>query len=197
MRWPTNSPQLGKIRVCVGAVDTGTILGIDAAWTSTGSSGIAVVQGSNKTWRLIAVSDSYADLCGSAGSPTITDVVLAAETLAGSSVNLIAIDMPMSHSPIKGRRQSDNAVSAAYGARKCGTHSPSATRPGLISDEICLGLRDLGYLLQTEEVCVPGLIEVYPHPALVELTCSDERLPYKIAKIASYWSHSSREERRA
>jgi predicted RNase H-like nuclease len=33
----------------------------------------------------------------------------------------------------------------------------------------------------------PDLIEVYPHPALVELMDAPERLKYKVGKIASYW----------
>ena len=33
----------------------------------------------------------------------------------------------------------------------------------------------------------PGLIEVYPHPALLALMNAPERLEYKVAKTLTYW----------
>ena len=75
--------------------------------------------------------------------------------------------MPLALSPIIARRASDNAVSQAYGARHASTHTPSATRPGPISDELAVGFARAGYPLQTEQITAPGLIEVYPHPALI------------------------------
>jgi hypothetical protein len=41
--------------------------------------------------------------------------------------------------------------------------------------------------LQTLTIASPALIEVYPHPALVELAGAVERLPYKAAKVSAYW----------
>nr|WP_082572680.1 DUF429 domain-containing protein [Rhizobium sp. Root651] len=43
------------------------------------------------------------------------------------------------------------------------------------------------YELLTKEVCLPGLLEVYPHPALVELMSTEKRLPYKQGKTRNYW----------
>jgi predicted RNase H-like nuclease len=40
------------------------------------------------------------------------------------------------------------------------------------------------------------VIEVYPHPALVELAGALERLPYKTSKVGSYWPLASPPERR-
>jgi predicted RNase H-like nuclease len=40
------------------------------------------------------------------------------------------------------------------------------------------------------------LIEVYPHPALVELAASSERLPYKVSRARSYWPHATPRDRR-
>ncbi len=57
----------------------------------------------------------------------------------GARVDLVAIDMPLARTPIVARRASDNAITRAFGGRYCGTHSPSAARPGPLSD-----------------VCVPG-----------------------------------------
>lgn len=119
-----------------------------------------------------------------------------ARALCGTQVDLVAIDMPMSATPITGRRASDNAVSRAYGGRKCSTHSPSTVRPGLLSGVLRQQFDGAGFPLQTTGVSPPGLIEVYPHPALLELAKAPERLPYKAAKIRAYWPLLSPFERR-
>jgi predicted RNase H-like nuclease len=104
----------------------------------------------------------------------------------GRPVDLVAIDMPLARSPIVGRRASDDAVSSAYGGRKCGTHTPSAFRPGRMSDDLREGFERAGYPLLTNTIAQSGVIEVYPHPALVELAGASERLPYKASKVRSY-----------
>ena len=77
--------------------------------------------------------------------------------------------MPLSRKPITGRRASDDAVSRAYGSRHCSTHTPNTVRPGRISDELTEGFGAAGYpLLTLANAEPPGLVEVYPHPALVE-----------------------------
>jgi predicted RNase H-like nuclease len=118
------------------------------------------------------------------------------EKLCGCHVDLVAIDMPLALNPVTKRRTSDDKVSAAYGGRKCGTHSPSAERPGSISDALLAEFQRAGYALQTTSIASPGLIEVYPHPALVELFSANERLPYKFAKTRSYWPNLIIAERR-
>jgi hypothetical protein len=70
--------------------------------------------------------------------------------LVGSKPTLLAADIPLSKSPITGRRVSDNAVSVAYGARYASTHTPSTTRPGPVSERIRLGFGQAGYELVTE-----------------------------------------------
>jgi predicted RNase H-like nuclease len=116
--------------------------------------------------------------------------------LCGRTVDLVAIDMPLARTPIVGRRASDNAVSRAYGARKCGTHTPSALRPGRISDELREGFERAGYQLLTDAITPLGVIEAYPHPALVELAGASKRLPYKASKVRSYWPTATPLERR-
>ena len=108
----------------------------------------------------------------------------------------MAVDMPLARGPITERRVSDNAVSRVYGARKCGTHSPSAERPGWIAAALRDGFAAAGFALSTTTIQSPALIEVYPHPALVELAQSAERLPYKISRIGKYWPDCKAPERR-
>lgn len=184
------------------------ILGIDAAWTLTEPSGVSLVTKSAARWRLIAVESSYQRFLARVdhslipqrrplGSPPeIASLLASASMLCGHAVELVAVDMPLARSSILGRRVCDNAVSKAYGGRKCGTHTPNPTRPGPVSEALTEGFARAGYPLQTETITTPGLIEVYPHPALVELTGATKRLPYKASKVRSYWPSASRMERR-
>lgn len=186
-----------------------TILGIDAAWTATQPSGVALVSSTAGNWRLIFAGSSYRHLVAHAeeglistfrpsGSVAAAAALLAAAgKIAGAPVDLVAVDMPLSLEPITERRVSDNLVSAAYGARRCSTHTPSAIRPGKISDDLRGGFEHCGYGLLTKEVRLPGLLEVYPHPALVELMRAEKRLPYKQGKTRNYWPTENPVNRRA
>lgn len=184
------------------------VLGIDAAWTATQPSGVALAARQKKEWVLIAAEPSYEhffartekrpprDRRPPGSLPSVPALLASCHRLCGCSVELIAIDMPLSRLPIDSRRFSDNAVSIAYGGRRCGTHTPSALRPGPISDDLRKSFDEAGYALRTEAISTPGLIEVFPHPALLELTRAKERLPYKAAKIKRYWPDVTPEERR-
>jgi predicted RNase H-like nuclease len=182
---------------------TRAVLGIDAAWTLNQPSGVAVVRGEPNHWELVEVASSYLEFCTKAGcqladqhSIAPADVLSAGSKLCGRSIDIVAVDMPLSRSPIVGRRPADSKVSVAYGAKKCGTHSPSATRPGSLSEALTDALARAGFPLLTEKGEPPGLIEVYPHPALIELAGAAERLPYKYSKVRRYWPSSSSSERR-
>lgn len=173
------------------------VLGIDAAWTTSQPSGVALARESDHGWELVIASPSYRDFIDGRGrwdgdrpagsTPIAAEIIAAASKMAGADIDVVAIDMPLSRTPITSRRTSDNLVSSAYGSRKCGTHTPSASRPGLISDVLKMEFEAEGYQLVTEEIRTPALIEVYPHPALVELANAAERLRYKHAKARSYW----------
>lgn len=127
----------------------------------------------------------------------MASLLCAAEAIAGCAVDLVAVDMPLSHEPIVDRRASDQAVSFAYGGRNAGTHSPNSERPGKIGEALAKGLRAAGYPLLTTEISERGVIEVYPHPALVELADAPDRLPYKVGKIRKYWRDKTPAERKA
>lgn len=188
--------------------DAGVVLGIDAAWTAGRPSGVALVRQQAGRWCLCAVAPSYDHFLSLGrgdqprGAPTgsIPDVAAlldAAQRIAGAPVTLIAIDMPLSLDPIAGRRASDNAIARAFGARHCSTHSPSAQRPGPLSDDLRAGFAAAGYPLRTGDARGGGLIEVYPHPALVVLAKAARRLPYKAGNSAKYWPGESIAVRRS
>ncbi len=184
-----------------------TILGIDAAWTATQPSGIALVSSEANGWRVTFAGSSYLHLIDHAAGriPSLrpsgsvaeaAGVLAAAEQIARAPIDLVAVDMPLSLQTIAERRVSDNLVSKAYGARHCSTHTPSSIRPGRISDDMRAGFEECGYKLLTKNLAVPGLLEVYPHPALVELTGAARRLPYKVGKIRDYWPNDTAVGRR-
>ncbi len=173
------------------------VLGIDAAWTATEPSGVALITGDELGWRLLSVASSYDDYLAPPASdivqrprgsvPSPESLLERSASLGLATVDLVAIDMPLSLEAITSRRTADNEVSRAYGGRKCSTHTPSSIRPGTISDTLRSEFAHLGYDLLTSGRAQRGLIEVYPHPALVELADARERLRYKTSKLRKYW----------
>ena len=183
------------------------VLGIDAAWTATRPSGVALAVRQAGRWMLRAVAPSYAhflalahgealDRVPTGAVPHVAALLDAAQRLAGGPVGLVAIDMPLALTPIVARRPSDNAIARAFGAWHCATHSPSAERPGELSDALREGFAAAGYPLRTGDARAGGLIEVYPHPALVRLAGGTRRLPYKAGNSAKYWPGESLAVRR-
>jgi predicted RNase H-like nuclease len=180
-----------------------SVLGIDAAWTDKQPSGVALVVEEADGWRLLAVEESYHRFLGVEGMgsrlPDVPALLAACVARHGAVPDLVTVDMPLSRAPITGRRASDNAITSAYGARGCGTHSPSALRPGPISDALRRDFGAAGYSLLAKGDAMPAraLVEVYPHPALVELTGDTMRLRYKLARSGKYWPELPLVERRA
>lgn len=186
------------------------VLGIDAAWTGTEPSGVALLESSPEGWRCVAVAPSYDSFltlaegtpvewaAKSKGAlPDVARLLAAAEDLLGGrELAAVTVDMPLATEPITGRREADAAISRAFGGRGAAAHSPSAQRPGAISDRLTYA----GFPLATgvTPVGTPGrLVEVYPHPALMILTGASYRLPYKVGKSRKYWPDSTPAERRA
>ena len=174
------------------------VLGIDAAWTPTNPSGVALGIEREGRWRLLAAEPSYAHFTARAdgreapkglkgAKPDARQMLDAVERLAGRTADLVAVDMPLARTPIRGRRTSDIEVSKAYGARRAATHSPTAARPGCLSDDLRGEFEAAGYPLLTSPPAKHGLIEVYPHPALIEFADARERLKYKASKARAYW----------
>ena len=60
-----------------------------------------------------------------------------------------------------------------------------------------LGFAQAGYPLLTTGGFFPAVIEVYPHPALIELAKANRRLPYKHANSRKHWPEASPIDRRA
>jgi predicted RNase H-like nuclease len=179
------------------------ILGIDAAWTAKNASGYAPVEKFGGRWRLRAAAPNlgaFSRKCGLDCNEEGLSQALhcAMRSLGGGKPDLIAVDMPMSRMDIVGRRQSDIEVSRRFAAAKCATHSPSAERPGKISELFRAACGEAGYELIVSDERLPplSLAEVYPHPALLRLMSARERLPYKVGKTKTYWRDATPEARR-
>lgn len=176
------------------------VLGIDAAWTAVNPSGVALAVKTSGVWRLIAVAASFGEFMALSGSGTGSSspsaLVAAASCLAGRAPDLVAVDMPMMDAPITARRAADNAVNRAYSGRGAGTHSPTVDRPGAVGRTLESELAGAGYPLATLDIRPPCRIEIYPHPALIELTGAARRLEYKIGRTGRYWPGLPLAERR-
>lgn len=97
------------------------ILGIDAAWTERGSTGVALLASNGDRWRCVAVAPSYQSFIAQSegvpldwsepafhgSAPRAADLLGAALRLAGAEVDVVAVDMPLSTMPITGRRAAE------------------------------------------------------------------------------------------
>ena len=187
-----------------------SVLGIDAAWTARNPSGVALVRTNpDQRWKCVALAPSYDAFVAVAecntvrrderprgGNPEPERLLWAAkQLLGGERVTVVSVDMPISRVPIVGRREADRAISREFGRYRCGAYTPSATRPGAISDQLRKSLASLGYRLAVSEPDTCTVMEAYPHPALLCLLQREHRVPYKVGKTLKYWPGLSLSQR--
>ena len=184
------------------------VLGIGAAWTETGSSGVALLDCANGR-RIVACAPSYASFVAhSDGIPidwtspppirlNAYDVLGAATKLGGGPIDVVAIDMPIAATKIVGRRAADQEISRKFGSAWAGTHSPNADCPGSYGEFVTKQFIEARYSLATKESLsrAQSLIEVYPLAALVRLMNVPKRPLYKVSKSSREWPRLSRQER--
>jgi predicted RNase H-like nuclease len=188
------------------------VLGIDAAWTASEPSGVALLAARLDSAKCLAVAPSYSEFLAQAagrktnwseraflGSPPDAQLLLAAaRSIAGQPVDLVAIDMPIAKQAFASRRPADDLVSKEFGSRWCSAHTPNASRPGVLGTKLAEDFCLAGYRLRTAGEKIPStpvLIEVYPHTALLSLLRRSQRVPYKVSKSWKYWPGISVAER--
>jgi predicted RNase H-like nuclease len=183
------------------------VLGVDAAWAEAQPSGVALAVERSGGWFLAAVDASYGQFIDRANGiyasekrprgskPNAAALLNAARKICGQDIDVVAVDMPIAHHQIEGRRACDQLISQTYGAKGAGTHTPSAERPGKISDALCaeFGAQGFGLCVRAP---ARGPFEVYPHPALIEFLNAPYRLEYKVSNRGKYWRELSERERR-
>jgi predicted RNase H-like nuclease len=118
------------------------VLGIDAAWTAKNPSGIALVSTETDPPKLIRASPSFEDFmlgtkpdawCGKhEPQASLSEVLSKAAEIAGGAVTVIAVDMPVAHDQVRGRRECDNAISREFWRYKWQlTPLPNSAQQGL------------------------------------------------------------------
>ena len=188
------------------------ILAIDAAWTKTEPSGVALVASNGAGWRCFAVAPSYDAFLALASdvpvdwtrsrfpgsAPDIPRLLEAARSLAAAPVDLVTVDMPIAKEGFTTRRIADDQISKTFGSRWCSAHTPSSIRPGPLGAALSAAFADAGFPIATtatEPPLLKRLIEVYPHPALLALLKRPSRVPYKVSKAGRYWKDSNKAQR--
>jgi predicted RNase H-like nuclease len=189
------------------------VLGIDSAWGTREPSGVALVRRDLDGWHCLSVAPSYESFVAmtarghevdwsirpTGGEANIDSLLEAAAIRAGQPPNVVCLDLPLSRDPIVARRAADQQISQAYGSRLCSAHSPTAGRPGPLGDRLHKSLARHGYrLITANDAHVDNgvLLEVYPHPAIVELLSLERRLEYKVSRSNKFWPRASVAERR-
>ena len=188
------------------------VLGIDAAWTAGQPSGVALAVEDERGWTCAGVAPSYAEFVRLGSGATVDwlapaveggqaeagALLAAAGRLApGAEVSVVAVDMPLAHGRVVGRRPCDDAITREFGGRGCGTHSPSERRPGPIADRLHRSFAGRGFVLATTASRDPrSLVEVFPHTALLALLRVPYRVPYKASRAGRYWPEATPAERR-
>lgn len=178
------------------------VLGIDAAWTSKGSSGIALLKClPDSLPELVRAGRSYEEFCygkidwvktPQGTLPNFKDIFYS----VNEKVDIVALDIPLSPKPISGRRNSDNIISHKYGKFGASAHTPSINRPGQISTSIYEQLIKHGYTWSFKHTVLQTFIEIYPHTAILELFNFNYRFEYKVSKRTRYWPNLTPEIRK-
>ncbi len=145
------------------------LFGIDLAWSDRHATGGCVidVEGRLVDERLLGDDDAI--------------ISWIARHLEGPAV--VAIDGPLHVPNSTGRRPAESEITAVYGGRKAGAHSSNRSlfldRFGRVrGEDLARRLAPLGF----DDPWSAGdrnLLEVYPHPALIETFALPERLRYK------------------
>lgn len=179
--------------------DRAAVLGIDAAWTLSEPSGVALWQLKDERWQCLRVAPSYAAFCGGRidwgspifGGPISVPAILekCRGLLDGKTPDVVAASIPLGVTPISGRRACDTVINKLFSCCKCTIHAPTPQQPGAVAVRLHQGFKTARYRLATAPGLAPAaaLLEVYPHVAMLGLMASAERVPYKAFNTKTYW----------
>jgi predicted RNase H-like nuclease len=156
-----------------------TFIGIDLAWRSEKNpSGGAVLKGDRQCARLMDVTASLA---------SCSAVLSYIENHATVST-CVAIDAPLIIPNKTGQRPCETLIGKQYGARHASCHAsnlslyPQAASVQLASKLVSRGFRHAPDLAHPKNQRV--MLEVYPHPALLELFRLPRIIKYKKGSVA-------------
>jgi predicted RNase H-like nuclease len=150
-------------------------LGIDLAWSANNPSGVCALS-----------SDGHVVDEGT----LVTDADLLQWIRVHSAASAtLAVDAPLLVPNEDGRRPCENEVSAVYGSRHAGPHS--ANRALMTRVNGTIRGEDLAAELEPDGFGDPWsgrhrvMMEVFPHPALIEMFDLPRRLAYKKGRVAA------------
>jgi predicted RNase H-like nuclease len=156
-----------------------SFIGMDLAWRSEKNpSGGAVLKGDRRCARLMDVTASLAS----------SSAVLSYIENHATASTCVAIDAPLFIRNQKGQRPCETLIGKQYVARHAACHSsnlslyPQAASVQLVSKLVSRGFRHAPDLAHPKNQRV--LLEVYPHPALLELFRLPRIIKYKKGNIA-------------
>ncbi len=145
-------------------------LGLDLAWSDGAPTGACVL-------------DQHGILLDEAALGDDDEIVAWVRHWAGTGRAVVAVDAPLLVPNRTGRRPCEAALSADYGPRHAGAHPSNRDlflrRFGRIrGEDLVRRLTRLGFGGPWDHGA-RTLVEVYPHPGLIEVFGLDRRLPYK------------------
>lgn len=157
-------------------------VGLDLAWSPRNTSGAVVLGWDGTAARPIAWEDALTDDAAIVG-------FIAHEI--GDGPALVAADAPLVVRNETGSRPCDRAVSSAYGHAEAGARPVSlrSVGPHMRGEKIVARLEEIGVRHSPtvrRQALVRQVVEVYPHPGMVELFGLTKTLKYKACPERPY-----------
>lgn len=150
------------------------VVGVDLAWSDRNATGVCVLDDAGRV-----VDEGL----------VMTDAEIVARIRRHASPAMtVAVDAPLLVPNREGRRPCENELARVYGARRAGPHS--ANRTLLVGSHGRIRGEDLARELAHDRFAGPWsggdriVMEVFPHPALIEAFALPERLAYKRGRVA-------------
>ena len=149
------------------------LIGVDPAWKPD-TNGSAVALG-RLNGAVLEVERIHGALFG---------LACLAETILTAEPNGVAIDGPLIIENETGRRECENALSKVYARKHAGCHtSNKRLYPEAAVVALSRLLHDAGYRHLGDASTDRFQIEIYPHPALIEIFDLPQRLLYKKGNV--------------
>lgn len=155
-----------------------TFIGVDLAWSASKSSGWAVLTGDHNSAKLLEAPETL----------RCHNEVLARLRAHTAESTFVAIDAPLIVTNPDGQRRCETGIGKRYGARSASCHSSNLKTKHLdgvrnFTKELeSLGFRHAVDTANTDNQHV--MLEVYPHPALIELFDLRRIIGYKKGTVA-------------
>ena len=163
------------------------ILGWDAAWTPGGTGAWCLIDRVQEEWRVSWNRTSPK------GEELLTELE---NMLQQDSPDLVAVDLPVAHTPVRHYREADRATTRAFSRYGCPVHSPTPERPGPWGDQIMeVFKRHHVQVATSTPLSARSLVEVYPHTVCLDIVRAGYRVPYKIQRASRFYPHWSARKR--